>query len=105
MSNWHQRTPQKRSPGIRRAVWRRDSGLCQHTRVDTGLPCFAPGAVVDHIHNLADGGRDSAENCQVLCQWHSDKKTALESAAGRRKARQARSLPTSRGHRPLGSLE
>ncbi|MFD8789281.1 HNH endonuclease [Streptomyces vinaceus] len=92
-------------PGWRRrraAAWREAGGLCQHLRYDTGLPCVAAGAAVDHIIPVSQGGSSEPSNLQVLCKYHHDRKTALEAAEGRRKARAARDIP--RGKRILGSL-
>ncbi|MFF0745310.1 HNH endonuclease [Streptomyces sp. NPDC004111] len=89
---------------LRPAAWRRDSGLCQHTRYDTGLPCLAEGSVVDHITPVSQGGSNRLENLQVLCSFHHNRKTALEAAEGRRKARQGHRLGSGRGRRP-GALE
>ncbi len=91
-------------PRLRSSAWRRDSGLCQHTRYDTGLPCLVAGAAVDHIVPVSQGGLNRLDNVQVLCQFHHAKKTAQESAEGRRRARSARALPR-RGNRVPGSLK
>lgn len=37
----------------------------------------------DHILNLADGGTDTEDNVQPLCQECSDRKTAAEALRGR----------------------
>ncbi|MEU3690534.1 HNH endonuclease [Streptomyces narbonensis] len=89
---------------LRSLAWRRDSGLCQHIRYDTELPCLVAGAAVDHIVPVSQGGLNRLDNVQVLCQYHHAKKTAVESAAGRRKARASKSIP-SRGKRIPGCLD
>ncbi|MFI5760196.1 HNH endonuclease [Streptomyces sp. NPDC051563] len=61
--------------------------------------------MVDHIVPVSHGGRSIATNCQVLCKHPHDRKTARESAAGKRQTREARSLPSRRGSRVLGSLD
>ncbi|SHN24622.1 HNH endonuclease [Streptomyces yunnanensis] len=89
---------------LRPFAWRRDCGLCQHIRYDTGLPCLAAGAVVDHIVPISQGGSTALDNLQVMCEYHHTRKTALEAAEGRRKARQGHRLGPGRGRRP-GTLE
>ncbi|MFB7420766.1 HNH endonuclease [Streptomyces sp. NPDC056210] len=88
---------------IRSRIWRRDNGLCQKVRYDTGLPCLSEGAGVDHIVPRSQGGDHSHSNLQVLCKFHHDRKTGQEAADGKRKRRDTVSLPP-RGKRPLGSL-
>ena len=41
----------------------------------------------DHIVPLAEGGRDTDDNTQALCEACSDTKTAAESQRGMRRAR------------------
>ncbi|MFE0171544.1 HNH endonuclease [Streptomyces sp. NPDC059002] len=93
--NWNTSDRRSRLPSnwsiIRARIWRRDSGLCQHIRYDTGMPCFLDGAAVDHVINNDD---HSDSNLQVLCAWHHAQKTGKEGAAGRAKARSSRSLRT-----------
>lgn len=89
---------------LRPMAWRRDCGLCQHIRYDTGEPCLAAGAAVDHIKPVSEGGLNRLDNVQVLCHHHHAQKTARESAEGRRKARAARSLANRHGRIP-GSLD
>ncbi|MEW1546875.1 HNH endonuclease [Streptomyces tsukubensis] len=89
---------------LRSLAWRRDAGLCQHLRYDTGGPCLAAGAAVDHIVPVSAGGLARLDNAQVLCHYHHTVKTAREAAAGRRRARAARDLP-GRGKQIPGRLE
>ncbi|MFF3555340.1 HNH endonuclease [Streptomyces tsukubensis] len=89
---------------LRSLAWRRDAGLCQHLRYDTGLPCLAAGAAVDHIVPVSAGGIARLDNAQVLCHHHHTAKTAREAAVGRRRARAARDLPN-RGKRVPGGLD
>lgn len=46
--------------GLRSKVIRRDRGRC--------VKCGAKGTEVDHIRNVADGGRWVLENLQLLCE-------------------------------------
>ncbi|WP_406379075.1 HNH endonuclease [Streptomyces sp. NBC_00197] len=87
----------------RSTIWRRDSGLCQKVRYDTGLLCLAPGEAVDHIKARSHGGDHSHSNLQVLCKYHHDQKTAQEAADGKRDHRANVRLPTRRNG-PLGAL-
>lgn len=89
---------------IRSGVWRRDSGLCQKIRYDTGLPCYEAGEAVDHIVPRSQGGDHGQSNLQVLCHFHHAQKTATESAEGKRKRRDS-FTPTRRRDSPLGSLD
>lgn len=68
------------SAGVRdrERIRARDCGLCQECkrqgRTTVGYP-------VDHIVALADGGSDSDDNKETLCQPCHDAKSALEAKA------------------------
>ena len=71
----------KRPPGynkLRNLVFRLHRGRC--------ALCGAPGAIVDHIQSVAEGGAWSVENLQLLCTECSSTKTSQEAARARRRA-------------------
>lgn len=49
----------------------------------TCCQCGAPATIADHIIPVAQGGPDTDDNKQALCQRCSNTKTAAESQAGR----------------------
>ncbi|MGK5730102.1 HNH endonuclease [Streptomyces sp. URMC 124] len=82
---------------LRAAVLLRDAHLCRWVRYDTGLPCFEEATEVDHRFDPHD---HRPEALWSLCHWHHARKTAQEAAAGRKRARQAREVPSSRRPHP-----
>lgn len=52
-------------------------------RLCRALGLFTSATIVDHILNLADGGQETDENRQPLCQACSDAKTQEEARRGR----------------------
>lgn len=72
---------------LRRAVLNRSGGLCEHIRYDTGERCGVAGTDVDHAVAAHD---HRVEALQLVCDWHHSRKTARESAHGRRIARAER---------------
>lgn len=61
----------------RRAVLKRDGGVCQW-RLDSGTVCGRPASDVDHVVRNDD---DSFGNLRALCSEHHGRKTAREGAA------------------------
>ena len=64
----------------RQHVINRAGGLCQAAE-----GCLIAGTEVDHIVPRAVGGSDTAENLQLLCQWHHRQKTNAELKQTRKK--------------------
>ncbi len=63
---------------------------CRDPRCSHGPVCGSPGAVIDHIIPMAQGGPAyDLSNLQVLCRRCSDRKTAAEGAVGRRRRRRS----------------
>ena len=62
----------KRIPlGIRRIVWKRDEGKCQHKNNTTGKICGSNYLLeFDHIKRFRNGGDDSLQNLRLLCKAH-----------------------------------
>ncbi|MFE0103819.1 HNH endonuclease [Streptomyces sp. NPDC059009] len=85
-------------PTVRTAVRRRDCGLCQWVREDTGTPCLEPATDVDHIVPLSQSGPSTVANARMLCDWHHKRKTAREAAAGKRAKRNQAAGPRRRKH-------
>lgn len=63
---------------LRQRVIDRAKGFCEAPQ------CYLPGNQVDHIKNLANGGTDSMDNLQLLCDWHHKRKTQAEAAEARK---------------------
>ena len=55
-------------PGLWRAVFERDRGICRYCGVDL-LNSFSAywSATVDHVHAVAAGGADTLENLVLSC--------------------------------------
>ena len=64
------RTRGSRWQSIRRQVIREAHGKCAH--------CPMPGAQVDHVTPLTQGGTDDLSNLQLLCIACHDRKTKAE---------------------------
>ncbi len=59
------------SVSIKRAVWQRDHGQCQHKNQTTGKLCGSNHLLeFDHIKRFSHGGEDSAQNLRLLCKAH-----------------------------------
>jgi 5-methylcytosine-specific restriction endonuclease McrA len=59
------------SASIKRAVWQRDKGQCQHFNPTTGRVCGSNHRLeLDHIKRYSHGGDDSAVNLRLLCKAH-----------------------------------
>lgn len=65
---------------LRKAVLRRDKGLCQ---VCLAAGKYRPAREVDHIQPKASGGTDVETNLQAICTACHQAKTATEAAAAR----------------------
>lgn len=75
---------------LRASIMERDKWLCQ--------PCMRHGVLteateVDHIISKADGGSDDPENLQAICKVCHRIKTAFDSAASRKGAKNVRLYP------------
>ena len=72
---------------LRKAIFERDGYICQiHLR--KGVVCVVTlhgslAGICDHIIPVAEGGSDSPENLQTICQECDREKTQLESQRGR----------------------
>jgi 5-methylcytosine-specific restriction endonuclease McrA len=69
--------------------------------------CLAKGiytasTIRDHVINLAEGGQDTEDNVQALCQACSDAKTQREAERGRRGVDAAGTFRS--GNRRLGKF-
>jgi hypothetical protein len=62
----------KRIPiSIKRAVWTRDHGQCQHFNPTTGKMCGSAYLLeIDHIKRVRHGGDNDPKNLQLLCHTH-----------------------------------
>ena len=62
----------KRVPiSIKRAVWTRDQGKCQHFNPTTGKTCGSPYLLeFDHLKRVRHGGDNHPSNLQLLCKAH-----------------------------------
>ncbi|HTL12383.1 MAG TPA: HNH endonuclease signature motif containing protein [Bdellovibrionota bacterium] len=59
------------SAPLRRRVWIRDKGRCQHTDPLTGRQCDATGFLdLDHVVPVSQGGENLEENLRVSCANH-----------------------------------
>jgi 5-methylcytosine-specific restriction endonuclease McrA len=59
------------SASVKRAVWQRDLGKCQHKNVLTGHLCGSQHLLeFDHIKRVRHGGVDNAENLRLMCKAH-----------------------------------
>lgn len=89
---WESSTRRKDPPGwssIRKLVIARAQGQCEYLPPATGphqtsTRCSYPGKDVDHIINLANGGTDTLDNLQLLCDWHHKQKTQAEAKRNRK---------------------
>ena len=65
---------QSRKPlpaALKRRIWIRDDGKCQHTDPQTGRKCETTAFLdYDHIVALADGGTDQESNLRLSCASH-----------------------------------
>ena len=61
------------APQVKMAAWQRSGGQCTRCRVT-----LTPGVNVayDHIHPWSLGGRNTVENCAVLCTTCNSRKGA-----------------------------
>ena len=56
---------------IKRIVWKRDEGKCQHKNNTTGKICGSNYLLeFDHIKRFRLGGEDSSQNLRLLCKAH-----------------------------------
>jgi hypothetical protein len=59
------------SAKIKRLVWKRDQGQCQHFNSTTGKLCGSNHLLeYDHIKRFSHGGDESAQNLRLLCKAH-----------------------------------
>jgi 5-methylcytosine-specific restriction endonuclease McrA len=59
------------SASVKRAVWQRDHGMCQHKNQTTGNICGSDHLLeFDHIKRLSYGGDDTSQNLRLLCKAH-----------------------------------
>ena len=59
------------SVNIKRIVWTRDRGQCQHLNVTTGKRCGSSHLLeIDHVKRLRHGGDDHPQNLRLLCKAH-----------------------------------
>lgn len=83
MPGWEGSDRRSRLPAnwtsLRRKILRRDGGRCTH-RDQYGERCAEPATEVDHIV-AGDDHRES--NLRSLCEWHHQRKSSQEGAAGR----------------------
>ncbi len=56
---------------IKRIVWTRDQGKCQHFNSTTGKKCGSPYLLeIDHIKRVRNGGDNDPNNLRLLCHSH-----------------------------------
>jgi len=56
---------------VKRAVWKRDQGKCQHFNPTLGKICGSNHLLeFDHIKRFSYGGDDSTQNLRLLCNAH-----------------------------------
>lgn len=96
---WTSSTRRADLPGnwdtVRWRILARDGHRCTAVMRD-GARCPATtGLEVDHIGDRRD---HSEANLQTLCAWHHKRKTASESAAGRRRSPRERRARPSEAH-------
>ena len=62
----------KRIPfSLKRVVWTRDRGQCQHFNITTGKKCGSPYLLeIDHIKRVRNGGDNDSNNLRLLCHSH-----------------------------------
>jgi 5-methylcytosine-specific restriction endonuclease McrA len=59
------------SASIKRAVWQRDQGKCQHKNKTTGKTCGSKHLLeFDHIKRYSHGGDESFHNLRLYCKAH-----------------------------------
>ena len=59
------------SVNIKRIVWTRDRGQCQHLNLTTGKRCGSTHLLeIDHVKRLRHGGGDHPQNLRLLCKAH-----------------------------------
>ena len=64
------RTSRYVSAAVRREVWRRDGARCQFP-LEAGGQCGSTHRLeLDHLIPVALGGRNTADNLRVICQFH-----------------------------------
>lgn len=71
-------------------AWRRLRTAALHRDGHRCTNCGRPAHTADHILPVAEGGTDTLDNLQSLCDPCHKAKTAREAARGRARARQAR---------------
>ncbi len=57
---------------VRREVWMRDGGRCQHPLISGGICGATRHLELDHIHPRSLGGPSTADNLRVVCRGHND---------------------------------
>ena len=56
---------------VKRIVWTRDQGQCQHFIRSTGKKCGSPYLLeIDHIKRVRHGGDNDPNNLRLLCHSH-----------------------------------
>jgi hypothetical protein len=59
------------SISIKRIIWTRDQGKCQHLNPITGKKCGSPYLLeIDHIKRVRNGGDNNPNNLRLLCHTH-----------------------------------
>jgi hypothetical protein len=59
------------SISVKRVVWTRDQGKCQHFNPTTGKKCGSPYLLeIDHIKRVRNGGDNDPNNLRILCHSH-----------------------------------
>ncbi len=57
---------------VRREVWKRDGGRCQHPLASGGVCGATRHLELDHVHPKSLGGASTADNLRVACKAHND---------------------------------
>jgi hypothetical protein len=56
---------------VKRIVWTRDQGQCQHFNPTSGKKCGSPYLLeIDHIKRVRNGGNNDPNNLRLLCHSH-----------------------------------